>query len=129
MLSFFYFFFYWRWFYSPTKYNPSVHLVKLIIKQNETKYVASIGNYSIFKSEKEYLSLPFSFFKIVEVRKKEGTSGNPHIINLVALNSDKPIEEMFSEFMNNKADNLDPEDLDLLNLSNNNENIIFNPIY
>jgi uncharacterized protein YciU (UPF0263 family) len=48
---------------------------------------------------------------------------------LVALNSDKPIEEMFSEFMNNKADNLDPEDLDLLNLSNDNENIIFNTIY
>ena len=34
---------------------------------------------------------------------------------------------MFSEFMNNKADNLDPEDL--LNLSNDNENIIFNTIY
>ena len=48
-------------FYSLTK-NPSGHLVKLIIKQNETKYVASIGNYSIFKSEKEYLFLLFSFF-------------------------------------------------------------------
>ena len=47
---------------------------------------------------------------------------------MIALNSDKPIEEMFSEFINNKVDNLDPEDLDLLNLSNNNENIIFNPI-
>jgi hypothetical protein len=39
---------------------------------------------------------------------------------LVALNSDKPIEEMFSDFMDNKTD---PECLDLLNLSHNNENI------
>jgi hypothetical protein len=39
---------------------------------------------------------------------------------LVALNSDKPIKEIFSDFMDNKTD---PEGLDLLNLSNNNENI------
>ena len=115
--------------FTPTKYNPSDHLVKLIIKQNEAKSVVSIGNYSIFKSEKEYLFLPFSFFKIVEVRKKKGTSENPHIINLIALNSDKPIEEMFSDFMDNKTDNLDPEGLDLINLDNNNEKMIFNPIY
>jgi hypothetical protein len=31
--------------------------------------------------------------------------------------------------MDNKTDNLDPEGLDLFNLSNNNEIIIFNPIY
>ena len=115
--------------FSPTKYNPSDHLVKLIIKQNETKSVVSIGNDSIYKSEKEYLFLPFSFFKIVDVRKKEGTSQSPHIINLIALNSDKPIEEMFSDFMDNKTDNLDPEGLDMLSLSYNKEKIIFNPLY
>jgi hypothetical protein len=59
--------------FSPTKYNPSDHLVKLIIRQNESKSVVSISNYSKFKSKKEYLFLPFSFFKIVDVRKKEGT--------------------------------------------------------
>jgi hypothetical protein len=48
---------------------------------------------------------------------------------LVALNSDKPIEEMFSDFMDNKTNNLDPEGLDIFNLSNNNEKIILNPIY
>ena len=115
--------------YSPTKYIPSDHLVKLIIKQNETKSVVSISNYSIYESEKEYLFLPFSFFKIVDVRRKEGTEKDPHIINLVALNSDKPIEEMFSDFVDKVTDNLDPEGLDFLNLSNNKEKIIFNPIY
>jgi hypothetical protein len=49
--------------FSPTKYNPSDHLVKLIIRQNESKSVVSISNYSKFKSEKEYLFLPFSFLK------------------------------------------------------------------
>ena len=115
--------------FSPTKYNPSDHLIKLIIRQNETKSVVSISNYSEYESEKEYLFLPFSFFKIVEVSRKEGTEQNPHIINLVALNSDKPIEEMFSDFLDNKTDNLDPEGLDLLCLSSNKEKIIFNPIY
>jgi hypothetical protein len=39
---------------------------------------------------------------------------------LVTLNSDKPIEEMFSDFMDNKTD---PEGLDLLYLSNINEKL------
>ena len=115
--------------FTPTKYNPSDEYVKLIIKQNETKCVVSIGQDSAFESEKEYLFLPFSFFKIVNVKRKAGTSKDPHIINLIALNSDKPIEEMFSDFMDNKTDNLDPEGLDFLTLSYNNEKINFNPIY
>ena len=107
----------------------SGHVVKLIIKQNGTKSVVSIGKDSIYKSEEEYLFLPFSFFKIVSTKRGEGTCKDPHIVNLIALNSDKPIEEMFSDFMDNKTDNLDPEGLDLLKLSHNNEKIEFNPIY
>jgi hypothetical protein len=38
--------------FSPTKYNPNDHLIKLIIRQNESKLVVLIGNYSIFKTEK-----------------------------------------------------------------------------
>ena len=115
--------------FTPKKKNPSDLLVQLIIKQNETKSVVSISEHSVFESEKEYLFLPFSFFKIVDVKRKKGTVQNPHIINLIALNSDKPIEEMFSDFMDNITDNLDPEGLDLLKLSNNNEKIVFNSIY
>ena len=54
---------------------------------------------------------------------------NPHIINLLAINSKKPIEEMFSDFMENETANLNPEGLDLLYLNYNSTEILFNKIY
>ena len=45
----------------------------------------------------------------------------------MALNSDKPIEEMFLDFMQNETDNLDPEGLDMLKLTDNDTKIIINP--
>ena len=96
----------------------------LIINSNYSKSVVSIENFSKFKKEKEYLFLPFSFFKIVNVKINEGTKQNPHIINLIAINSEKPIEEMFLNFVKNFSDSLDPEGLDILKLFG--DKIIFN---
>ena len=89
--------------------------------------MVSIENFSKFKKEKEYLFLPFSFFKIVNVKFSEGTKQNPHIINLLAINSEKPIEEMFLYFLKNFSDSLDPEGLDIVQLSG--DRIIFNSNY
>ncbi len=50
--------------YTPHKYNMDDELVLLIIKQNKTKSVVSISEFSPYPNEEEYLFLPFSFFKI-----------------------------------------------------------------
>jgi hypothetical protein len=115
--------------YEPEKRNPVDELVLIKINQNNSKSVVSISEASEFEEEKEYLFLPFSFFKIKYVKKRQGTKENPHIIYLIALQSEKPIEEMFEDFINKETDNLDPEGLDMLLLNNNKEKIIFNPIY
>ena len=91
--------------------------VKIIIEQNNSKSVVSIGELSINPEEKEYLFLPFSFFKIKIVKEVKGTLENPHIIHLIALNSDIPIEDIIINFMENETDNLDPEGLNLLVLN------------
>ena len=83
----------------------------------------------MFQKEEEYLFLPFSFFKIINVQIKSGTINDPHIINLIALNSDKPLEDIFLEFFKKVTDNLNPEGLDLLILTENNTKIILNPIF
>ena len=101
--------------------------VKLIIEQNNSKSVISIRDIAEHKNENEYLFVPFSFFKILDAKKGLGTQENPHIIHLMALNSDKPIEEMILDFMQNETDNLDPEGLDMLMLTNNDKTIIINP--
>jgi len=113
----------------PKKRKISDELVLLIIEQNNTKSTVSISQYSHYPSEEEYLFLPFSFFKIEKVEYKKENEGDPHIIYLTALNSDKPIEEMFLDFFKKETDNLNPEGLDLLILSENNTKINFNPIY
>ena len=113
----------------PKKYNKEHELVLLEIKQNNSKSVVSISEDSIYKKEEEYLFLPFSFFKIKNVELREGNEDNPHIIYLTAINSDKPIEEIFFDFMNNETDSLNPEGLDLLILDNNSEKIVLNQIY
>ena len=115
--------------FTPYKKKSSDELVLLIIEQNNTKSTVSISKYSCYPGEEEYLFLPFSFFKIEKVEYKKGNESNPHIIYLTALNSDKPIEEMFLDFFKKETDNLNPEGLDLLILSENKTKINFNQIY
>jgi hypothetical protein len=102
-------------------------LVKLLIEQNNCQTVVAISKISENPNEKEYLFLPFSFFKILEVKQGLGNENSPHIIHLSALNSEKPIEEMILDFIINETDNLDPEGLDMLCLTNNDNTIIINP--
>ena len=115
--------------FKPKKYNPEDVLVEITIKQNNSKSVVSIGEFSEFKGEREYLFLPFSFFKIDDVQIKWGDESNPHLIFLTAIKMDKPIEEMFYEFFKNETDKLDPEGLDMLKLCKDNTKIVFNEIY
>ena len=65
----------------------------------------------------------------MKVELNEGNADHPHIIHLLAINSKKPIEEMFSEFMENETDSLNPEGLDLIYLNYNGTEILFNKIY
>ena len=115
--------------YMPNKYNTYDELVLLIIEQNNTKSAVLISEFSEFPEEEEYLFLPFSFFKIKKVELKKGSKDDPHLIHLLALDSDKPIEEMFSDFITKETDNLNPERLDFLLLKNNRKKIEFNKIY
>ena len=115
--------------YMPKKYNYKDELALLIIEQNKTKSVVLISEFSNYPNEEEYLFLPFSFFKIKNFKRKKGTKDDPHIIYLVALNTEKPIEEMFYDFMIKETDNLSPEGLDLLLLNNSKTKIVFNSIY
>jgi hypothetical protein len=114
------------WF-SPKPSNKDEQFVELIIEQNNSKSVVSISEISQSPKEKEYLFLPFSFFKIKDVKMNKGIKGHPHIINLIALTSEKPIEEMFLDYMENETDNLDPEGIEMLNLCDENTRIIINP--
>jgi hypothetical protein len=115
--------------FTPNPYNDLVQLVILDIEPNNTKSTISISKYSDYENEEEYLFLPFSFFKIKKVKLCEGNRDNPHIIYLKALESEKPIEQLLDDFMENETDSLNPEGLDLLILENNNEKISINPIY
>jgi hypothetical protein len=114
------------WF-SPKPSNKDEQFVELIIEQNNSKSVVSISEISQSPKEKEYLFLPFSFFKIKDVKINKGTKGHPHIINLIALTSEKPIEEMILDYMENETDNLDPEGIEMLNLCDEKTRIIINP--
>ena len=115
--------------FTPYQVDPDDELVKLIIEQNNTKSVVLISEFSKYPQEKEYLFLPFSFFKIKNVEEHIGTEDDPHIIYLIAIKSDKPIEEMFVDFFKNETDGLNPEGLDMLKLCNNNTKIVFNEEY
>ena len=115
--------------FTPFTPNPDTQLVLLIIEQNNTKSVVSIREYSVYQNEEEYLFLPFSFFKITKVELKKGNNSDPHIIHLLALNSDKPVEELFYNFIKNETDNLNPEGLDFLLLNYDKTKISFNDIY
>ena len=112
--------------FKPIKNNPKDLFVKLIIEQNNTKSVIAICEKSKNPNEKEYLFLPFSFFKIVDIKEGEGNEQDPHRIFLIALNSEKPLEDMFIDFMIKETDNLDPEGLDMLELSKEDSYISIN---
>ena len=45
----------------------------------------------------------------------------------VQIEVEKPIEEMFLEYMEKETDNLDPEGLDMLKLTNDNLTLVLNP--
>ena len=115
--------------FTPHSDNDFVQLVILDIEPNNCKSTISISEYSDYKNEEEYLFLPFSFFKIKKVKLCEGNKKSPHIIYLKALDSEKPIEQILADFMDNETDSLNPEGLDFLILENNDEKISINPIY
>ena len=115
--------------FTPKKYNADDELVQIIINQNNTQSAVLISEFSAFPKEREYLFLPFSFFKIDDVQIKSGDKSDPHLIFLTAIKTDKPIEEMFYDFFKNETDKLDPEGLDMLKLCKNNTKIVFNEIY
>ena len=98
--------------------KPNTIMVKLIIRQNKSKSVVCISGFSEHPNEEEYLFLPFSFFKITQVIRGLGTSIYPHLIYLTALRSVKPIEDMLLDYMEKETDNLDPEGLKMIKLSN-----------
>ena len=110
--------------FNPINSDPNLIFVLLIIQQNNSKSIISIRDLSKLKYEEEYLCLPFSFFRIDNVLC---TNNRSAIINLTALNSEKPIEEMFLEYMEKETDNLDPEGLDMLKLTNDNLTLVLNP--
>ena len=108
--------------FQPIQHDPNTILVKLIIQQNNSPSIISIRSLSKLPYEEEYLCLPFSFFKIIDVEFRIENFKSTYIIYLIAMNSEKPIEEMFLEFMENETDNLDPEGLEMLKVDNNNNN-------
>ena len=69
--------------------------------------------------------IPFSFFKIILVKRSENEN-EPHVIHLMAINSEESIEEMIIKFMENVTDNLDPEGLEILQLDEFDTKIIIN---
>ena len=114
--------------FTPTGKSDN-EVVILEIKQNGSKNAISIEEYSKYQGEKEYVFPPFSFFKIAGMKREEGTAKNPHIIQLIAIKTEKPLEEIFEDFFIKETDNLDPEGLEMLFLSENNEKIEFNKKY
>ena len=113
--------------YCPLSPGNNLILVKLVIQQNNSPSIVSIRDISQHPMEEEYLCAPFTFFKITNVECKTVNNIHTDTIYLTALNSPKPLEDMFLEFMENETDNLDPEGLQMIRLINNNTTIILNP--
>ena len=108
--------------------KPELIYTQLIIQSNYSKSIVSIKELSKFPQENEYLFLPFSFFIINNVERFLENEILHAKIYLTALNSEKPIEDMYLDFMQNETDNLDPEGLDMLILTNDNSTtLIINP--
>ena len=112
--------------FTPFQTNPNLVFVKLIINQNNSKSVVYISGISSCPNEQEYLFLPFSFFKITQVKLQLGTYEKPHLIYLTAIYSKKPKEEMLLDFIQNEGDNLDPEGLKMFKLYDNDTKMFLN---
>ena len=112
--------------FCPFQNSPNTLFVKLVIQQNNCKSIICIKDLSAHPQEEEYLCLPFTFFKITNIEFKTENNIHYNIIYLTALNSEKTIEEMFLDYMENETDNLDPEGLQMLRLINNDTTLILN---
>ena len=113
--------------FSPFQNNPNLKLVKLIINQNNSRSVVCISDISDCPGEQEYLFLPFSFFKITQVISGLGTHEKPHLIYLTAIYSEKSVEELILDFIENETDNLDPEGLKMIKLCADDTKMALNP--
>ena len=113
--------------YSSFNQEQNQVLVELWIQQNNSPSIICIKELSNHPNEEEYLCLPFTFFKIINVEEKMEGNIFARIIHLSALNLEKPIEEMLLEFMEKEGDNLDPEGLQMLRLDETETALILNP--
>ena len=111
----------------PLKQKEKEIPVKFIIQQNNSPSIIRISDLSLINNGEEFLCLPFTFFKIKNVKKEYFGNTLLDVIYLIALNSEKPIEDMFLEFMENETDNLDPEGLEMIKLADNETRLILNP--
>ena len=112
--------------WNPTPQNSNLILVRLVIQQNNSQSIINIMNLSQHKTEEEFLCLPFTFFKITNVVCNTVNNIHTDTIYLTALNSEKPLEEMFLDFLQNETDNLDPEGLEMIRLTNDNTTMYIN---
>ena len=112
--------------WNPTPQNSNLILVRLVIQQNNSQSIINIMNLSQHKTEEEFLCLPFTFFKITNVVSSTVNNIHTDTIYLTALNSEKPLEEMFLDFLQNETDNLDPEGLEMIRLTNDNTTMYIN---
>ena len=112
--------------WNPTPQNSNLILVRLVIQQNNSQSIINIMNLSQHKTEEEFLCLPFTFFKITNVVCNTVNNIHTDTIYLTALNSEKPLEEMFLDFLQNETDNLDPEGLEMIRLTNDNTTMYLN---
>ena len=112
--------------WNPIPGGQNLILVTLEIQQNNCQSIINIMDLSKHKTEEEYLCLPFTFFKITNVVCKTENNIHTDTIYLTALNSEKPLEEMFLDFLENETDNLDPEGLEMVRLIND-TTMVLNP--
>ena len=110
--------------YNPINGDNSLIRVELIIQQNNSPSIISIKDLSKNPNEEEYLCLPFTFFRITNVQSHMGKN----YIYLTALKSEKPVEDMFLEFIENETDNLDPEGLEMIRINQDGISFFLNTI-
>ena len=113
--------------YAPLQQRQNDVFVELCIQQNNSPSIISIKEFSNHPDEDEYLCLPFTFFRIVNVEERMEGYMLLRIIYLSALNLEKPIEELLLDFIENESDNLDPEGLEMLKLDKTGRALILNP--
>ena len=113
--------------YIPLSQGLDKVFFELWIHQNNSPSIICIKELSKNQNEEEYLCLPFTFFKIINVEEKMEGNIFSRILHLSALNLEKPIEEMILNFIEKEGDNLDPEGLEMLKLDSTGTALILNP--